>query len=128
VDAYLEWLDKSVAARLAEVAPVVFVRAHLQWTADQGALRTVAAKGGAMVARWVGAQEAARDVSGSAAAGSLHALIEFEQGQSALVCVEVTHGTAVEPQTQVLVVGRHGTVRFDDFPDPALLNAGGSRV
>ena len=120
MDAYLAWLEQSVGARLAEVAPVVFVRAHLQWTADRAALPAILASCSAVVAPWIGAREANREVTGSAADGSLNAILEFDHGQSALVSAESALG-ATEPQTQILVVGRHGTVRFDDYPDPAFL-------
>lgn len=120
MDVYLAWLEQSVGARLADVAPVVFVRAHLQLTADPAALPAILASGSAMAARWLGAREAQREVTGSAADGWLNAIVEFDRGQSALVSAETVPG-ATEPQTQILVVGRHGTVRFDDYPDPALL-------
>ena len=55
MDAYLAWLEQSVSARLAEIAPVVFVRAHLQWTSDRAALPTILASGSEVVARWIGA-------------------------------------------------------------------------
>jgi len=45
--------------------------------------------------------------------------VEFAQGQTALVRAELTHGG--ESSVQLLCVGQHGTLRFDDFPDPALL-------
>lgn len=116
MDAYLKWLEQSVAARLAEVAPVVFVRAHLQWTADAARLESISAAGCAMAGRWVNSKPARRDVTNG---GGLHVLLEFEQGQTALVCSELAQN--VEPQTQILIVGRHGTVRFDDFPEPEWL-------
>ncbi len=119
MDAYLKWLEQSVAARLAEVAPVVFVRAHLQWTADAARLEAISAAGCELTGRWLNARPARRDVTGNAAAGSLNTLLEFEQGQSALVSSELAR--SVEPQTQILIVGRHGTVRFDDFPEPEWL-------
>ncbi|MBM3728264.1 MAG: hypothetical protein FJW40_22915 [Acidobacteria bacterium] len=120
MDTYLAWLEQSAGARLAEVAPVVFVRAHLQWTGDRAELAAILASGLAMAARWIGAREVSREATGSAADGALNALVEFEQGQSALVSAEAVVG-ATEPQTQILIAGRHGTVRFDDYPDPGLL-------
>lgn len=121
MDSYINWLEKAVGAKLAEGAlgKVVFVRAHFQWTADHGVLRPVLDAGLGMVGRWVGSGMRKQDVQGSAGVGFLNALVDFEGGQTALVASEATMGG--EPQTQVLVVGQHGTVRFDDYPDPVLL-------
>ena len=121
MDSYLNWLDKAVGAKLAEgaVGKVVFVRAHFQWTADHGVLQPVLDAGLAIVGGWVGSSIRKQDLQGSAGAGFLNTLVDFDGGQTALVASEVTLGG--EPQTQVLVVGQNGTVRFDDYPDPGLL-------
>ena len=116
MNAYLTWLEQSVTARLTEVAPVVFVRAHLQWTADAGRLEAISEAGCAMAGRWVNAKPARRDAMRG---GGLQVLLEFERGQTAMVSSELALN--VEPQTQILIVGQHGTVRFDDFPEPEWL-------
>jgi hypothetical protein len=121
MDAYLNWLESSIAAKLAggAIGKVVFVRAHCQWTADHGVLSPVLDAALAVVVGWVGSGVRRREVQGSPASGFLNALVDFEGGQTALVASEATLGG--EPQTQLLIVGQHGTVRFDDYPDPGLL-------
>ena len=51
--------------------------------------------------------------------GTVSLQVEFARGQTALVSAELTHGG--ESSVQLLCVGQHGTLRFDDFPDPVLL-------
>src|SRR5258708_7408195 len=67
MDAYLNWLDKVIGAKLAEgaVGKVVFVRAHFQWTADHGVLMPVLDAALDIVGRWVGSRIRKQDVLGS---------------------------------------------------------------
>ncbi len=114
---YLTWLEPVIGTRLAAgmIGPVVFVRANLEFTADHGLLVRVAASGMDSVARWVGSEVKNVYAQGGAKAGYVSVTVEFVNGASALVSAEAAHG---EPAMQLLIVGRNGTMRYDDFPAP----------
>jgi hypothetical protein len=118
---YLSWLDKAVAAQLSgdQIGRPVFVRAHLELTADHGLLISISEAGIAMVQRWLRASVRSIYALGGVKYGTVSLQVEFAQGQTALVSAELNHGD--ERSVQVLCVGQHGTLRFDDFPDPVLL-------
>ncbi len=117
---YLSWLEPVIGTRLAAgtIGPVVFVRANLEFTADHGLLVRVAAAGLEGVARWVGAEVKNVYSQGGVKAGYVSVTVEFANGASALVSAEAAHG---EPAMQLLIVGRNGTIRYDDFPAPEQL-------
>ena len=118
---YFSWLEKTVVAELSgdQVGKPVFVRAHLELTADHGLLIPISEAGVAITRRWLGVDVRSIYALGGLKYGTVSLQIEFTQGQTALVSAELSHGA--EPSVQLLCVGQHGTLRFEDFPDPALL-------
>ena len=118
---YFSWLEKTVGAQLSsdQVGKPVFVRAHLELTADHGLLIPISEAGVAITRRWLGAGVRTIYALGGVKYGTVSLQVEFAQGQTALVSAELTHGG--ESSVQLLCVGQHGTLRFDDFPDPVLL-------
>src|SRR5258708_31012184 len=54
---YFSWLEKTVGAQLSgdQVGKPVFVRAHLELTADHGLLIPISEAGVAIARRWLGA-------------------------------------------------------------------------
>jgi hypothetical protein len=118
---YFSWLEKNVGAQLSgdQVGKPVFVRAHLELTGDHGLLIPISEAGVAIARRWLGADVRSIYALGGVKDGTVSLQVEFAQGQTALVSAELSHGG--EPSVQLLCVGRHGTLRFDDFPEPAFL-------
>ena len=116
---YLAWLEKTIASQLSNIGNPVFVRAHLELTADHGLLTPVSEAALAMTQRWFGTSVRSIYALGGARFGTVSLQVEFAEGQTALVSAELAYGA--ESSVQVLCVGQHGTFRFDDFPDPALL-------
>jgi hypothetical protein len=118
---YFSWLEKTVGAQLSgdQVGKPVFVRAHLELTADHGLLIPISEAGVAIARRWLGAGVRSIYALGGVQYGTVSLQVEFVQGQTALVSAELTHGG--ESSIQLLCVGQHGTLHFDDFPDPAML-------
>lgn len=114
---YLDWIDKTVSARLQgeAIGKPVFVRWFLQLGADHGVLEPLLAAAVRPVSRWFGAETARLRVQGGARAGYLSGHFEMAGGQSALISVEAATG---EPSCQLLVIGQHGSLKFDDYPDP----------
>lgn len=114
---YLDWIDKTVSARLqtGAIGKPVFVRMFLQLGADHGVLEPLLGAAVRPVSKWMGAGTARLRVQGSARSGYLSGHFEMADGQSALISVEAVPG---EPSLQLLVVGQHGTLKFDDYPDP----------
>ena len=117
---YLSWLDPVIGSRLAAgpIGAVVFVRANLELTADHGLLARVAAAGMESAARWIGSTAKSVYSQGGAKSGYVSLTVEFANGASALISAEAAHA---EPVVQLLVVGRTGTLRYDDFPQPSQL-------
>ena len=118
---YFSWLEKTVGAQLSgdQVGKPVFVRAHLELTADHGLLIPISEAGVAITRRWLGAGVRSIYALGGVKDGTVSLQVEFAQGQTALVSAELSHGG--ESSVQLLCVGQHGTLRFEDFPDPVLL-------
>jgi hypothetical protein len=118
---YLSWLEKTVGAQLSgdQVGKPVFVRAHLELTADHGLLIPISEAGVAITRRWLGADVRSIYALGGVKYGTVSLQVEFAQGQTALMSTELSHGG--ESSVQLLCVGQHGTLRFEDFPDPVLL-------
>ncbi|MBL8179880.1 MAG: hypothetical protein JNK48_34690 [Bryobacterales bacterium] len=117
---YLLWLDPVIGTRIeaGTIGPVVFVRAHLELTADHGLLARTAAAGLESAGRWVRSEPKSVYVQGGPKAGYLNLTVEFVNGACALLCAEAAHS---EPAVQLLLVGRNGTLRYDDFPQPEQL-------
>jgi hypothetical protein len=118
---YLSWLEKTIAAQLSkdQIGKPVFVRTHLELSADHGLLIPLSEAGIAMTRRWLGANVRSIYALGGVKRGTVSLQVELAQGQTALVSAEVAHGD--ESRVQMLCVGQHGTLCFDDFPDPVLL-------
>jgi hypothetical protein len=118
---YLSWLERTVGTQLSndQIGKIVFVRAHLELTADHGLLIPLSEAGIAMTRQWLGTGVRSIYALGGVKYGTVSLQVEFAQGQTALVSTEIAHGP--ELSVQMLCVGQHGTVRFEDFPDPALL-------
>lgn len=114
---YLAWLEETVGARLrgGAIGKPVFVRANLQLSADHGHLVPLAAAALDTASQWIGAAVRSIYAQGGIRQGFVSLLVEFAGGQSALVTAELAHSGA---ETQLLIVGQHGTLRFDDFPEP----------
>ena len=119
---YLSWLEKALAAKLAEqpIGTPVALRAYLQLTSDHGLLVAHAAGMTALAERWFGANVASIYSQGSAESGYLSLLVQFAAGQTALVVSELVRpardGAGERPFTKLLVVGNHGTIEFEDAP------------
>ncbi|MFN7924323.1 MAG: hypothetical protein U0Q16_29745 [Bryobacteraceae bacterium] len=115
---YLDWLERAVGPKLAEgsIGRLVFARIDLELTADHGLLGTLVAAGAESVTRWLAASPRSVYAQGGARMGFTSALIEFANGATALVSASLAHD---EPAARVLVVGQQGTLRYDDFPEPA---------
>ncbi|MSV28391.1 MAG: hypothetical protein EXQ52_06550 [Bryobacterales bacterium] len=118
---YFSLLERTIEAALAgnPVGRAVFVRAHLELTADHGLLIPISEAGLAIARRWVGASVRRIHALGGVRHGSVSLQVEFAEGQTSLVSAELTHGG--EPVVHLLIAGQQGTLRFDDFPDPRLL-------
>lgn len=114
---YLDWIDKTVSARLQgdAIGKPVFVRLFLQLGADHGVLEPLLGAAIRPVSKWMGATTARLRVQGGAKFGYVSGHFEMSGGQSALIAVEAAPG---EPSCQLLVIGQHGSLKFDDYPDP----------
>lgn len=114
---YLDWIDRTVSARLRDgaIGKPVFARLFLQLGADHGVLEPLLSAALRPVSNWLGARTVRLRVQGGAQAGYLSGHFELEGGQSALIAVEAAPG---EPSCQLLVIGQHGSLKFDDYPDP----------
>jgi hypothetical protein len=117
---YFEALGKLISAQISEgaIGQPVFVRLDLELTADHGLLATLAAAGVEAATGWLGAPPRSLYAQGGSKHGLVSALVEMASGASALVGTQLARG---EPSARVLLVGQHGTLRFDDFPLPAQL-------
>ena len=115
---YLKWLEKTVEEKLAAdaIGRPLFVRLVLALTSDHGLLEQMLADAGELSGRWLRSKSLRVDRLGEAREGYLSALVEYGGGQTALLAAEVVRG---EAEARVLVVGQHGTLRFDDFPEAA---------
>ncbi len=118
---YFEALDLLIGQRLENnaIGRVVFVRAHLQLTADHGLLAGIAAAGRELARKWTSGAVRSEYSQGGARQGFVSLLVDFEGGQAALVSAESTLGG--EPSVQLLVTGQRGSLRFDDYPEPGQL-------
>ena len=116
---YLGWMERAVGERLPEIGQPVFARLCLELTADHGRLAGLAKSGLETVGRWMASGVRSVHEAGGARQGFVSLLAEFANGQTALVSAESAHQ---EPSVQVLIVGRHGTLRWDDFPQPSQLS------
>jgi hypothetical protein len=114
---YLDWIDKAVSARLegGAIGKPVFVRMFLQLSADHGVLEPLLGSAIRPVVKWFGAPTSRVRIQGGVKAGYLSGHFEMAGGQSALIAVEAATG---EPSCELLVIGQHGSLKFDDYPEP----------
>ena len=118
---YLDWLEQTLAARLAAkpIGEPVAVRAFFQLSEDHGLLTPALAAAVAASARWLDSRPSRLHAQGGAAQGFLSVLVEFAGGQTALVTSETRHAlgpTLGESAVLVLILGNHGSLRYDDQP------------
>jgi hypothetical protein len=115
---YTNWLAKTIGEKLAadSIGKPVFVRLLLVLSADHGLLDRQLQQAAEMAGGWIENRSVRMERMGSARDGGCSALVEYAGGQTALVTVEVVRG---EPEARVLIVGQHGTLRFDDYPEVA---------
>jgi hypothetical protein len=106
---YLSWLEKTVASQLSNVGKPVFVRVHLELTADHGLLIPISEAALAVTQRWFSAGVRNIYALGGAKFGTVSLQVEFAEGQTALVSAELAHGS--ESSVQVLCVGQHLALR-----------------
>jgi hypothetical protein len=119
--AYLDWLEQTLATRLADkpIGEPVAVRAFFQLSEDHGLLQPALAEAAAAAARWLNARPTRLFAQGGAAAGYVSALVEFAGGQTALLTSEARHPSGPslgESEVLVLILGNHGTLRYNDQP------------
>jgi hypothetical protein len=115
---YLEWLEQTVRDRIRSgaIGRPVFARLHLELTADHGLLLPYAAAGLDMVTQWLGSSVHRVYAQGGVRQGFISLLVEYGRGQTAFVDAAVN--AAGEGEARLLLVGQHGTLRFDDLPEP----------
>jgi hypothetical protein len=118
---YLAWLDSTIAAQLARdpIGRPVFLRASLQLTADHGLLAPILAAQLETAARWMATPVRRLYAQGGERQGFLSVLAEFDDGQTALISSELTHGG--EASADLLLLGQRGSFRFQDQPEPLQL-------
>ncbi len=118
---YFSWLERTIETALAgsQIGRTVFVRAHLELTADHGLLIPICEAGLSIAGRWVGADVRRIYALGGVKHGSVSLQVQFADGQTSLLSAELTHGG--EPVVHLLIAGQQGALRFDDFPEPRLL-------
>ncbi len=118
---YLEWLDNAVAAQLKRdrIGRPVFLRASLQITADHGLLLPILAAAMEAASRWMRSPVRRVYAQGGSRQGFASVLVEFGDGQTALLSTELSHGG--EAFVELLLLGQHGSFRFQDQPEPIQL-------
>lgn len=115
---YLSWLEPIVSSRTeatGPIGPVVFVRANYELTADHGLLTRLAAAALDNATKWIASSPKSVYSQGGVKSGYISLTVEFANGASALIAAEAAHS---DPVVQLLLVGRNGTLRYDDYPAP----------
>ena len=120
MQSYLNWLDGAVADKLAQdpIGTPVFVRLSLQLSPDHGLLKQALAAGVKLASHWLRGKAASVHEQGGPREGYLVALVQLDRGQSAIIAAESATG---EPSATVLVIGQHGSLKLEDFPEPEAL-------
>jgi len=118
---YLDSLGQQIESRLKSgtIGKAVFVRAHLQLTADHGLLLPLAAEGLELAQRWIATPVHAVYPLGGVPQGFINLMVDFSGGEAALITAELTLGG--EAVTQLLITGQHGSLRLDEYPEPSQL-------
>ncbi len=115
---YLEWLERQFAVPAVEkrIGQPVALRAYLQVTSDHGLLLPVLTRAAVTASKWMRAPVSKLYAQGGVTAGYVTVLAEFAGGQTALLASETLRGEP--PMVTLLLIGNHGTMRFDDQPRP----------
>jgi hypothetical protein len=115
--AYLDRLEKWIASGLAEkpVGEPVAVRAFFQLTGDHGLLLPTLAAATAIASTWFSSRPSRLYALGGVEAGYASVLAEFAGGQTAMLTVESLQRG--RPSVTMLVIGNHGTIRYEDSPE-----------
>jgi hypothetical protein len=115
--AYLDRLEKWIASGLAEkpVGEPVAVRAFCQLTGDHGLLLPTLAAVTSITATWFSSRPVRLYALGGADVGYASVLAEFAGGQTAILTVETLQRG--RPSVTILMIGNHGTIRYEDSPE-----------
>ena len=113
--AYLDWLDRTLQAKLAEkpVGEPVALRFSLAATEDHGLLIPALARALSLASAWLGSRIERVYAMGSLHGGSVSVLAEPAGGQTAIVSSELARGAVA---VRVLLIGNHGTLSWEDSP------------
>ena len=113
--AYLDWLDRTLQAKLAErpVGEPVALRISLAVTEDHGLLIPTLARALSLASAWLGSRTERLYAMGSLHDGSVSVLAESAGGQTAIVSSELARGSVA---VRVLLIGNHGTLSWEDSP------------
>jgi hypothetical protein len=114
--AYLEWLEQSVAASLADgsVGEPVAVRLFLALSEDHGEVARMAGSGVAAAGRWFAKPLERVYAQGSLHEGRVSALATFA-GRTALVSVDLVR-PGKQPAVRLLILGQRGSLTHEDEP------------
>ena len=108
------------ALHINQVSRAVSVRAFLQLSADHGHLDAILAEMTTHVSAWFESKPARLYALGGAESGQLTVLVEFEAGQTALITAALLMASQA-PVADLLVIGNHGTLRWDGGAGTMLL-------
>ncbi|MBI3697062.1 MAG: hypothetical protein HY238_19785 [Acidobacteria bacterium] len=114
---YFAWLEKAVAEAIAQkrIGSPVSLRAFFHLSADHGVLLPLLGEALGAAGVWFAAPAVRVYALGGARDGQVTALVEYAAGQTALVSVATLHDPA--PLADLLLIGNHGTLRYQDQPD-----------
>ena len=114
--AHLDWLERSVAASLADgsIGQPVAVRLFLALSEDHGALTSAAGAGVAMAGRWFGEPLGRLLARGSARDGQVSVHASFA-GRTALVSAELMRPGG-RREVRLLILGQKGSLSHEDEP------------
>jgi hypothetical protein len=111
-------LGEAVAAAQKQIGRAVALRAFFELSADHGRLLPVVEAALAAAEQWFGSTPARVYALGGARHGEVTVLAEYAGGQTALVSAGVLRDPL--PRADVLLIGNHGALRFQE---PAALAA-----
>lgn len=119
--AYLDWLEETLARKLAEkpIGEPVALRAYLQFSTDHGLLTPTLAAAVAIAGRWLGSEKPRVYAQGSPQQGFVSVLATFPNGRTALLSSDLVRAGAAggeAPSVTLLLIGNHGTMQFTDRP------------
>jgi predicted dehydrogenase len=100
------------AVASGRIGTPVALRAHFHLSADHGTLLAALEAALTAAATWFASTPARVYAAGGARHGEITALAEYAGGQTALVSVGVLRDSL--PRTDILLIGNHGTLRFQE--------------